>query len=291
MQTSSIHRAGEMTQNQEHSTSLPIQHSLTLTYAVSLLIAILMAAASVAGIAYRTTIYPTDELLRAFVPNDVVTLFIGLPILLGSMWLARRGQLVGLLCWPGALFFVLYNYMIYLFAMPLNVAFLLHLALVTLSVYAMIGLVASMDGKEVQRWLGGAVPERAAGAILAGLGALFILQVIGALVGALTSQTPIARTELALHASDFLICPAWVIGGLLLWQRKQSGYVIGLGLLFQASMLFIGLIMFLLLQPFLTAAPFALVDVVVVAVMGLISFVPFLLFVRGAMSKGGTSPA
>jgi len=76
-----------------------------------------MAAASVAGLMYRTTIYPTDELLRTFVSNDVVNLFIGLPILLGSMWLARRGQLLGLLCWPGALFFVLYNYIVYVFAM------------------------------------------------------------------------------------------------------------------------------------------------------------------------------
>jgi hypothetical protein len=74
------------------------------------------------------------------VSNDVVNLFIGLPILLGSMWLAWRGKLIGLLFWPGALFFVLYNYLIYVFAMPLNVAFLLHLALVTLSVYTIIGL-------------------------------------------------------------------------------------------------------------------------------------------------------
>ncbi len=291
MQTSSIHRAGEVTQDQEHTTGLPLQHSLSLTYAVSLLIAILMAAASIAGIVYRTTIYPTEELLRAFLPNDVVTLFIGLPILLGSMWLARRGRLVGLLCWPGALFFVLYNYMIYLFAMPLNVALVLHLALVTLSVYTMIGLVASIDGKAVRRRLSGAVPDRAAGAILAGLGLLFALQSAGALVSALASQTPIAETELALHISDFLITQAWVIGGLLLWQRKDLGYVIGLGLLFQASMLFIGLIAVLLLQPFLTAAPLALADVVVVSAMGLICFIPFALFLRGAMSKSGSSPA
>jgi len=50
---------------------------------------------------------------------------------------------------------------------------------------------------------------------------------------------PIAETELALHISDFLITPAWIIGGVLLWRRKEFGYVIGLGLLFQASMLFI----------------------------------------------------
>ena len=28
--------------------------------------------------------------------------------LLVSMWLTRRGKLIGLLCWPGALFYVLY---------------------------------------------------------------------------------------------------------------------------------------------------------------------------------------
>jgi len=36
----------------------------------------------------------------------------------------------------------------------------------------------------------------------------------------------------------------------------------------------------------LTTAPFALADVVVVSVMGLICFVPFGLFVRGVVSKG-----
>ena len=280
-----------MNTNQEHNASLPIRRDLTLTYAFSLIIAILMAAASVAGLVYRTIIYPTDELLRTFVSNDVVNLFIGLPILLGSMWLARRGQLLGLLCWPGALFFVLYNYILYVFAMPLNVAFLLHLALVTMSVYTLIGLVASIDGKAVQQRLTGAVPERLAGGVLAGLGLLFFLRVIGVIVNALTSQTPIAETELALHISDFLITPAWVIGGVLLWRRKEFGYVTSLGLLFQASMLFIALIIFLLLQPFLTTAPFVLADVVVIFTMGLICFIPFALFVRGAASDRSSSPA
>jgi hypothetical protein len=58
--------------------------------------------------------------------------------------------------------------------------------------------------------------------------------------------------------------------------------VTGLGLLFQASMLFIGLIVVLILQPFMTAAQFVLIDVLVVFVMGLVCFVPLALFVRGA---------
>ncbi len=280
-----------MNTKQAHNANPPIWCNLTLIFALSFIVAILMVTASIAGLLYRTVIYPTDELLRSFVSNDVVNLFIGLPILLGSMWLAWRGKLIGLLLWSGALFFVLYNYLVYVFAMPFNVAFLLHLALVTLSVYTLIALAASIDGKAVQQRLTGAVPERLAGGVLAGLGLLFFLRVIGVLVSALISQTPVSETELALHTADFLITPAWVIGGVLLWRRKEFGYVTGLGLLFQASMLFIGLIIFLLLQPFLTTAPFVLVDVVVIFTMGLICFIPFALFVRGVVSNRNSSPA
>lgn len=278
-----------MNTNQKDTADLPIRSNLTLAYAISLVIAALMAIASVAGLLYQTIIYPTDELLQSFVPNDVVNLFIGVPILLGSLWLARRGKLIGLLFWPGALFYVFYTYIIYVFSMPLNVAFLLHLTLVTLSAYTMIGVVASIDGKAVQHRLTGAVPERAGGGVLAGLGILFFVRVTGVMVNALISQTPLPAAELALHVSDFMISPAWVIGGVLLWRRQALGYVTGLGLLFQASMSFIGLIVVLILRPFITAAQFVLSDVLVVFVMGMVCFIPFGLFVRGAASKRSPS--
>ena len=278
-----------MNPNNDRSANLPVTSDLKLIYTSSLIIAIIVVIASLAGLQYRTAIYPADELLRSFLPNDVVNLLIVLPVLLGSMWLAWRGKLIGLLFWPGALFIVLYNYLVYVFAMPLNVASLLHLMLVTMSVYTLITLVASMDGKAVGQRLTGAVPERLAGGILAGLGMLFFLRVIAETVSAISSQTPIASTELALLSVDFLTAPAWVIGGVLLWQRKELGYVAGLGLLFQASMLFIGLIVFLILQPFLTAAPFVLTDVVVIFIMGLIGFIPLVLFVRGVVSTRNPS--
>lgn len=267
--------------NSNNENNLPIKRNLKLVYILSFIIASLMAVASIAGILFRSTIYPTDELLGTFISNDVVNLLIGLPITLGSIFLAMRGKLIGLLFWPGALFFVLYNYMIYVLAMPFNLAFLLHLTLVTLSVYTIIILVASIDGKKIQQRLAGAVHERITGGILVGMGFLFLLQVIGVMVNSLANQTPITGTELALHVSDFFISPALVIGGMLLWRHKEFGYVSGLGLLFQASMLFIGLIVFLIIQPFLTSTPFLLVDVLVVFIMGLICFIPLTLFVRG----------
>jgi hypothetical protein len=266
------------------SRDLPTRGTLRLLYAVSLIVALLMAVASVGGLLYPARLYPTEALRQSFVANDVVNLAIGLPILLGSMWLARRGQLIGLLLWPGALFYVPYNYLVYTFALPLNVGFALSLVLLAVSMYTTIGLVASIDGLEVQRRLRGAVPERLAGGILAGLGIAFSLLAIGTVIGHVASNAPLPGPELALQVTDFLVSPAWVIGGILLWRRQPLGYVAGAGLLFQASMLFIGLIAFLLLQPLLTEAPFAPVDVAVTAILGLICFVPFGLFLRGLLS-------
>lgn len=277
-----------MSTNSERNTSLFIKRNLNSIYILSFIVTLLMTITAIIGFLYRETIYPTDALLQAFLPNDVVNILIGLPILLGAMWLARRGRLTGLLLWPGALFYILYNYMIYLFAMPLTMAFLLHLLLVTLSMYTLISLLTSLDGEAIQKRLDGAVPERFAGGVLAGLGLLFLIQVTGAFAAALTGQTPILQTELALHISDFLFIPAWIIGGVLLWQKKEFGYVAGLGLLYQASMLFVALIVFLILQPSLTNVPFALVDVIVIFIMGLVCFVPFGLFVRGVEKSRGS---
>jgi hypothetical protein len=264
--------------------NLPLKGNITLIYISSFLVAILLTIASSAGLQYRAVTYPTEELIRSFVPNDAVNLFIGLPILLGSMWLAWRGKLIGLLCWTGALFFAFYNYVTYVFAMPLHWVFLVDLLLTTLSAYTLLGLVASIDAKIVQQRLRGAVREKLAGSVLAGLGILFLLRVIGIVVNAISSGVLLTRAELAVNISDFLITPAWIIVGILLWRCKELGYVAGLGLLFQGSMLFIALIVFLLLQPLLSSSSLAIADVAVIFVMGLICFIPFVLFLRGVMA-------
>lgn len=262
---------------------LPIRHRLGLVVAASLGIALLVAGGSMAGLLFPDAIYPTPELKRSFVANDVVNLLIGVPILLGSMALARRGKLIGLLLWPGALLYVIYNAIAYVVALPVGWAFVLNLVLLALAIYTLAGLLASIDGTQVQGRLAGAVPERIGGGVLMGLGVLFLLREVGVLAGAITGGDGLPRPELAVLVADTLIISAWIIGGALLWRCQELGYVTGTGLLFQASMLFIGLIIFLLLQSMLTDAAFGLVDVLVVLVIGLVCFVPCVLFVRGGV--------
>lgn len=267
------------------SDRLPVTGDLTLICGVSLAVALTMAVASVAGLACPGHLYPTVELRRSFMPNDVVHLTIGLPSLLGAMWLSRRGQLLGLLLWPGTLLYVVYNAIAYALALPLNLGLLLWFLLLTSSTYATIALVATIDGQAVQQKLKDVVPEKMAGAVLVILGAAFFLRVIGVMVQVLVGSTALVDGDLAVLASDLLTAPAWVIGGIFLWRREPLGYAAGTALLFLISTLFVGLIVFMLVQPVLTHAPFRLADVLVIFVMGLITFIPTGLFVRGVMSK------
>lgn len=143
-----------------------------------------------------------------------------------------------------------------------------------------------MDSAAIQQRLRGAVPERLSGGVLIGFGVLFFLRGVGQVVKALTDQAALAWPEMGVLVADLLTTPTWVAGGVLLWRKQAFGYAAGAGLLFQSSMLFIGLLVFFIFQPFLTAMPFPVQDFTVVFVMGLVCFIPFGLFAHGIITKG-----
>jgi hypothetical protein len=268
------------TEPNKESSFLKSGVKLTPIYLLSIFIGILVFIASIYSILNPAEIYPTEAMHQMFFANDVVNLVIGLPLLLGSLWLSSRGKLLGLLFWPGALMYVLYNYIAYLFSSPLSWIYLIYMVLVSACVYTLIGLFTQIDVENVSAQLFGSIPEKLSGGVILGLGALNFLRVLFMITRALISQSSIATTDLSVLLADFLLSPAWIIGGVLLLRRKALGYVSGLALLFQASMLFIGLIVFLALQPLLTDAPFAIVDILVVFLMGMICFIPFGMYIR-----------
>lgn len=275
-----------MTTDQNSTTALPLKRSLRPSLILTILITLLLIGASLWGLLNQEATYPTDELRQSLIPNDVVNLVVGVPILLISLWLTRRDKLSGLLFWPGALVYVIYNYAVYLVALPLSAMAAVYFALVCLSLYTLVQVLSSIEMHEVGRLLDGKVPARTTGGIVAAFGIIFILRVIVLVVSALVDQTAISKIDLGTMIADLVISPAMVVGGVQLWRNKALGYTTGLGLLFQASMLFIGLIFLMILQPMITEAAFVVTDIVVVAVMGLVCFVPFGLFLRGVRQIG-----
>ena len=241
-----------------------------------------MGVLSLAGLIFPSKIYPSEALIQTFMTNDVINLIVGIPILVGSIWLTGREQLAGLLLWPGALLFVVYNYIAYMIGIPFSALTLAYLVLVLLSAYIIFELLKTIDRQAVQEQLSGNVSEKIAGWFLVIFGILFIFRAISIIIPSI-NQATLPPTELGVSIADIIISTLWLIGGILLLRQKPLGYTSGLGLLFAASMLFVGLIIFLIIQPVLTAAPFNPIDFIVIAVMGLILSVPFFLFLRGTI--------
>jgi hypothetical protein len=213
---------------------LPVRRRLTFSYRASLVVAALMAVASGAGLllgsaglygpnpALGVTEAEAGLLLPGFLGQDAFNLLVGVPLLLGSLWLARRGSLVGLLFLPGTLFYALYWYVLYLTGAPFSVLFLVYVPLVTLSAFTIIGVVSSTDGEEVRRRLSATVPARAIGALLVVLGLLTLAQdTTGALVSALADDAPADPAARPVWISDLALqAPAVIVGGALLWRRQ-----------------------------------------------------------------------
>jgi hypothetical protein len=203
----------------------------TLAYAAALLVGLAIVVSSAVGLASGAD-RPYGDAVLVLVSRgaDVANLVLVLPILLGTLWLAWRGSLIGLLLWPGALFYVLYAYVPYLVGAPFGGLFFVHVGLVTLSALTVIGIVASIDADAVRERLA-ATPARGVGAALVVIALLAYAGLAGTAIGALADPAGEAATRPLAVADWALGTPILLAGGALIWLRMPLGYVAAPGLL------------------------------------------------------------
>jgi hypothetical protein len=270
------------------TSTMAIKRELPLAYVSSLVIALGIVVASVAGLAWGTDrLYAASQLVLISPGADAANLVLVLPILLGAMWLARRGSLFGLLLWPGALFYALYAYVPYLVGAPFSGLFFVHAGLVTLSAFTVIGTLASIDGGEVRQRLGGA-PARGVGAALVVIAVAAYAGLMGTAIAALGEPASEAAVR-PLAVADWAVgTPVLVAGGVLLWRRAPLGYVAAPGLLLVSGL---GGVVFAVAAVIDNLAGGPQTEAAVIAVHLVISTVSFALlafFVRGATRGGGS---
>jgi hypothetical protein len=219
------------------NTDSSARHRLLLTrapeglYAGSVAVALLLAASSLLGLAGSPSLYDVSPSALVSRGGDAANLLVTVPALLACLWAVRRGSLVGLLLWPGALFYAVYISAIYVVAGPFTLVLLGHLAAVVIGGCVIVALLSSIDNQAVRRdfaaaparWVGGALIVIAVAAY-AGLFA----NAFPALTGA-TGELGF-RGQWAVDAA--LGTPVLLVGGVLLWRRASFGYVLAAPLLF-----------------------------------------------------------
>ena len=216
--------------------------NLKPAYVLSVIIAVLAAIASAGGL-FVDGVYRDNTLVTtAFQGNDVVTLFIAVPLLLAAVFLTIRGSQRARLVWLGLLMYMLYNYVFYLYGTAFNVLFLVYVALLTLSIYALIFGMATLDVRELAgqfrprtpaRWISGFMLFFAV--LLGGVWIAQSLQFVA------TGQVPqdvlqTGHPTAVVYATDLtLLMPALVLGAVLLWQRRAWGYVVSSIMMIKAT--------------------------------------------------------
>ncbi|MCK5068804.1 MAG: hypothetical protein KAR16_15245 [Bacteroidales bacterium] len=272
-----------------HFQHLPIKGNLKIVYLSTLVLIVLFSALSVTGIVFHKELYPDEALWITFLPNDVVNLLMGLPMISFSLILTRRQKLLGLLCFPGALFYCTYIYATYLLGLPFSVLFIPYLFVVALSIYTLIGLIASIDVQGVCQQLEGHVPVRSAGIILLGIAILLVAYQIYAMTVSVIQKESPDQVAIAQWIVDFVIAaPPVMIIGILMIRRKAFGYALGMSLLFLLSALFFSLVPFMIIKAVLSNTQVSVVDIIVVGISSLICIIPFGLFVKGLKESAST---
>jgi hypothetical protein len=163
--------------------------------------------------------------------TDLVTLFVGLPLLAISFVLYRRGSLRGGFLLAGVLAYFFYYAASRGLATAYNNLFLVYLALFSTSTFAFVLAFTAIDLQTLPAQISSRFPRRGMGIfmIVAGLGTalIWLSDAVAALIG---NRAPVAlgtHTTVVTYMLDVgIIAPAAVLGGILLLRRVALGYLL-----------------------------------------------------------------
>jgi hypothetical protein len=196
------------------------------------IVVVLQALLSAAGLLVHGLYRDNELVVSSWWGNDLVTLVVATPLLVGALIGARRGSLRAVLVWMGLLLYSLYNGAFYLFGAAFNSLFLVYVALFTLSAFALVFGLCSLDAPALADQVQARLPARWIGGYV-----LLVAVALGGFHGALslqyvvTGDVPAVVEAVGLHtnliaALDLsMVVSVGLLAGVWLWQRRPWGYV------------------------------------------------------------------
>ncbi|UCE37108.1 MAG: hypothetical protein JSW00_16720 [Thermoplasmata archaeon] len=201
---------------------------------LTLPLAVLIAIASILGILVED-IYSKEapEYAAQGVGQDIINLFVVMPVLLVAAFLIRRGSRLWQFVWLGSMIYTVYSYTVYCFGVHFNALFLVYCAILGLSFYLLIGFLISVDAQEIKSWFDDKTPVKMTSNFLFVVAGLFyfiwLSDVVPALINGKTPE-PIKEYEMLVnpvHVMDLaLALPGVMISAALLRKRHALGYVL-----------------------------------------------------------------
>ena len=258
---------------------------------LSVIDAILVLLASVSGI-FLKNIYARETLSLAVqgMGQDIVNI-VAVVVLLIAVYFVNQESVKAFLVCSGVLLYLIYAYVIYAFDVHFNRLFLVYVAILGLSFYALAGLVIHLHLDQIQASFSVNTKARAVSVFLLVLGIVFYLLWLSEEIPALlTGKIPQSVTVTNLptnpvHVLDLaLYLPAMIITAVLLWRRKLLGYLLA-GPLLVFSILTGTAILAIFLVMSMKGIPTSVGVEVFLAIIIMVSLVLSVLYIREVKNK------
>ncbi len=254
----------------------------------------LAAVAAAAGLLVSGLYRDTAEMVREARAADLVTLAVAVPVLGLSLWRARSGSAGARLVAIGALGYLSYSYAIFAFSVVINPLTPVHIAILGLATWSFVLAIFGLDQATLDRANRMRLSRRVAGAFLIVVVVLFAMLWLGQIAGAITSgKLPASVSDLnlptnAVYALDLAFAlPLLAVAGGWLLGNDRRGPAAGLSAL--AFTMLMGLSVVAIFA--VDAASGIAIEVVPVAIFGVITGVAAILEVVGLFSSPGSAPA
>ena len=208
---------------------------------ITWLIALLTALAAAGGLFIDDLYRDPETLIPIIRGQDLITLFVA-PLLVFTALEAHSGSTRGLLAYIGLLGYVLYTYTGAAFAYSFNALILVYIALFSLSIFTLVGVLVKLNAEQVREHFDATVPRKPI--------VVFLLMIVFALgIGELaqiiafytTGELPqamqdIGATTYFVYVMDLgLIVPLSLLAAIWLWQDRAWGYVLAASMLIKAA--------------------------------------------------------
>ncbi len=253
-------------------------------------IAALLAIASGGGL-FISEIYRDAPYFAAqAVGQDLISLAVVLPLLIISAILASRGSRRARLVWLGGLTYLVYTYMVAAFDVRFNSLFLVYVALMGCSFYALIGGIVTANMAEIKACFTEKTPVKALSIYLAVLAVLFYFLWLAEVVPALLAGTIPKSIQdngtptNAVHVLDMaLVLPAFGIAAVSLWRKQALGYTLA-GVLLSYGVLLILAVLSMAVFMIRAGHPVAVPQVVIFGTLFALSLGFLIWYMKGLRS-------
>lgn len=207
-----------------------MKSNLKTPFILSVWLAALMIAQPLLGRIFEGQYRDAAWIKTTWFGNDLVTLLLIVPLLIGALMLVRRDSLRGLLLWVGVLGYGIYNYAYYLFGAALNIFLPLYVVLFVLSVITLILVLSRIDAVQVAAGFRAKTPVRFIGGYFVFVALGLSLVWFGMWAGYIFAgrPTPIETEAFKLVAAldTSIIVPLMAFSGILLWRRNAWGNIL-----------------------------------------------------------------